>query len=281
MYVLYLYYLLVGDFMFKKIYVEITNNCNLNCSFCSGNTRKKGYITVDRFKILLDNLKSYTKYLYFHLMGEPLIHPYINELIDIASNNKFNINITTNGYFIDRIKDNKNIRQINISLHSFDETKNKSLDEFLNNIFEAVDILSTNTYISYRMWTNNKYKDEIIKRIEEYYNVKIDGHTKIKENIFFDFDTEFIWPDINNGYYNEEGSCQGLSSHIGILVDGSVVPCCLDYDGNLTLGNIYEDSLDNILKSERAVNMLDNFKNNKKTEEMCKHCNFYDRIVNK
>ena len=46
-------------------------------------------------------------------MGEPLIHPYINELIDIASNNKFNINITTNGYFIDRIKDNKNIRQIN------------------------------------------------------------------------------------------------------------------------------------------------------------------------
>jgi MoaA/NifB/PqqE/SkfB family radical SAM enzyme len=103
--------------MFKKIYVEITNSCNLNCSFCIGHTRKKEFITIDKFKLLLDKIKNHTDYLYFHLMGEPLIHPYINDLIDIASNN-FNTNITTNGYFIDRIKDNKHIRQINISLHS-------------------------------------------------------------------------------------------------------------------------------------------------------------------
>jgi radical SAM protein with 4Fe4S-binding SPASM domain len=266
--------------MFKKIYVEITNSCNLNCSFCIGHTRKKEFITIDKFKLLLDKIKNHTDYLYFHLMGEPLIHPYINDLIDIASNN-FNINITTNGYFIDRIKDNKHIRQINISLHSYDETKNKTLDEYLNNIFESVEILSNNTYISYRMWTNNKYKDEIIKHIEDYYDIKIDGHTKIKENVFFDFDTEFIWPDLNNDYYNENGSCQGLSSHVGILLDGSVVPCCLDYNANLLLGNIYEDSLDNILKSERAVNMFNSFKNKIKCEEFCKHCNFYDRIRTK
>ena len=266
--------------MFKKIYVEITNSCNLNCSFCIGHTRKKEFITIDKFKLLLDKIKNHTDYLYFHLMGEPLIHPYINDLIDIASNN-FNTNITTNGYFIDRIKDNKHIRQINISLHSYDETKNKTLDEYLNNIFESVEILSNNTYISYRMWTNNKYKDEIIKHIEDYYGIKIDGHTKIKENVFFDFDTEFIWPDLNNDYYNENGSCQGLSSHVGILLDGSVVPCCLDYNANLLLGNIYEDSLDNILKSERAVNMFNSFKNKIKCEEFCKHCNFYDRIRTK
>jgi radical SAM protein with 4Fe4S-binding SPASM domain len=131
------------------------------------------------------------------------------------------------------------------------------------------------------MWTNNKYKDEIIKHIEDYYDIKIDGHTKIKENVFFDFDTEFIWPDLNNDYYNENGSCQGLSSHVGILLDGSVVPCCLDYNANLLLGNIYEDSLDNILKSERAVNMFNSFKNKIKCEEFCKHCNFYDRIRTK
>jgi radical SAM protein with 4Fe4S-binding SPASM domain len=210
-------------------------------------------------------------------MGEPLIQPQINELIDYAST-KFKINITTNGYYIDRIKDNKNIRQINISLHSFDDTKNKSLDEYLNNIFESVNELSKNTYISYRMWTNNKYKDEIIKRVEEHYNIKIDGHTTIRDNIFFDFDSEFIWPDLNNDYYNENGTCQGLSTHIGILVDGSVVPCCLDYNGQLVLGNIYEDSLDDILASDKALDMLESFKQNIKKEELCKHCNFYDRI---
>jgi radical SAM protein with 4Fe4S-binding SPASM domain len=263
--------------MFKKIYVEITNNCNLNCSFCIGNRRKKEYIKLDRFIELLDKLEGHTEYLYFHLMGEPLIHPQINELIDIAST-RFKINITTNGYFIDRIKDNKNIRQINISLHSFDDTKNKTLDEYLNSIFDVVDELSKNTFISYRMWVNNNYKDEIIKRVEEYYNVKIDGHTTLNDNVFFDFDTEFIWPDINNDYYNENGTCQGLVNHIGILVDGTVVPCCLDYDGKLVLGNIYEDSLDNILKTKKALNMLDGFKCNIKKEELCKHCNFYDRI---
>ena len=263
--------------MFKKIYVEITNNCNLNCSFCIGNTRRKEYLKIDRFKDLLNRLEGYTEYLYFHLMGEPLIHPQINELIDYAST-KFKINITTNGYYIDRIKDNKNIRQINISLHSFDDTKIKTLDDYLNNIFDSVEELSKNTYISYRMWTNNKYKDEIIKRVEEHYNTTVEEHTKIKENIYFDFDSEFIWPDLNNDYYNENGTCQGLSTHIGILVDGSVVPCCLDYNGQLVLGNIYEDSLDDILASDKALDMLESFKQNIKKEELCKHCNFYDRI---
>ncbi len=103
---------------FKKIYVEITNNCNLNCSFCIKNSRPIESISIDRFKILLDKLKPYTDYLYFHILGEPLMHKSINELIDIASSN-FNINITTNGYLINRIKDNKNIRQLNISLHSY------------------------------------------------------------------------------------------------------------------------------------------------------------------
>ncbi len=120
--------------MFKKVYLEITNNCNLNCSFCNKNKRNKRFITKDEFNIILDKLKDYTEYLYFHVMGEPLIHPLINELIDIASNNFF-VNITTNGYFIDRIGDNKNIRKISISLHSYDEKNNKSLDNYLENIF--------------------------------------------------------------------------------------------------------------------------------------------------
>ena len=123
---------------FKKIYVEITNSCNLNCDFCIKNKRDNKFISIDEFKLLLDKIKDYTNYLYFHVLGEPLLHPKINELIDIASND-FKINITTNGYLIDRIKDNKNIRQLNISLHSFDDKYKIKLIDYLNNIFDTAD----------------------------------------------------------------------------------------------------------------------------------------------
>ena len=266
---------------FKKIYVEITNVCNLNCPFCIGNSRQKEFISEYKFDLLLKKLKGYTKYLYFHLMGEPLLHLNINKLINKASKN-YNINITTNGYFINRIKDNNNIHQVNISLHSYDEKKNKTLNEYLNDIYNAVDkLLVTNTIISYRMWTNNKYNEDIIKSIENRYNIKINGNTKIKDRLFFEFETEFIWPNLNNGYCKKDGSCQGLRTHIGILVDGSVVPCCLDYNANLKLGNIYEQDLDEILEQQRVKDMIKGFQNNKKVEEFCQHCNFYDRIMQK
>lgn len=265
--------------MFKKIYVEITNNCNLSCSFCNEVKRKRQFITVDKFKLLLDKLKGYTNYLYFHLMGEPLIHPNINELIDLGSKS-FKINITTNGYFIDKIKDNKNINQINISLHSFDEKYNKNLDDYLNNIILSVDkLIVNNTIINYRLWTNTKYKNNIINKLNQYYKVDINGNTKIRDNIFIEFDTEFIWPNLNNNYYNENGTCMGLRTHIGILVDGTIVPCCLDTNGIINMGNIYYDNLDDVLNIERIKNMKLGFENNKKVENLCKHCNFYDRIL--
>ena len=265
--------------MFKKIYVEITNNCNLSCSFCNENKRKKEFITIDKFNILLDKLRGYTDFIYFHLMGEPLMHPKINELIDLASKS-FNINITTNGYLLDKIKNNKNIRQINVSLQSFNEKYNKSIDDYLNNIFESSEILlKNNTIINYRLWINTKYRDLIINKLNEYYKVNINGNTIISDNVFIEFDEEFIWPDLCNSYFNEEGSCMGLRTHIGILVDGTVVPCCLDTNGVINLGNIYEEDLKDVLNKKIVNDMKENFKNNKKINKLCKHCNFYDRII--
>jgi len=262
---------------FKKIYVEITNGCNLNCDFCIKNNRKVEYISIDNFKIILDKLKDYTDYLYFHVLGEPLLHPNINELIDIASEN-FKINITTNGYLINNIK-TKSIRQLNISLHSYNDKYNISLNEYLDNIFNKIDILK-NTYISLRLWVKNKYNKEIIDYINNRYNLYIDYNVEnynINDHIFINNFHEFIWPDLNNNYYNENGTCYALKDHIGILVDGTIIPCCLDSRGVINLGNIYIDNLKNILNNKRVVNMLNNFKKNKKCEELCKHCSFIEK----
>ena len=261
---------------FKKIYIEITNICNLKCSFCIGNKRIKKYMSFDEFKTILDKIEGYTKYIYLHLMGDPLVHPEINEFINYASG-KFYVNITTNGYLIDKIANNKNIRQINISLHSYDPKYNISLDNYLNNIFNTIETLD-NTYVSLRLWTNNEYQKEIIDIIEKQYNIKVNNDTKINDYLFVNFDKEFIWPDINNNYINENGSCMGLRTHIGILSDGSVVPCCLDHDGEITLGNVFKKDLDTILDSDVARDIIGGFENNKKIIKLCQHCNFYDRI---
>ena len=263
--------------MFKKVYVEITNNCNLDCSFCIKNKRAKMFISINDFKTILNKLKSYTKYLYFHIMGEPLLHPSINELIDLASNDYF-VNITSNGFLINRIQDNKNIRQINISLHSFDDKYNKSFNDYINDIFNAVDkLIVNNTIVKYRLWVDSVYKDEIINRLEEKYKTKIDGDSvKLSDNVYYEVEEEFIWPSMSNDYYCEKGSCRALRDHIGILVDGTVVPCCLDSEGIIKLGNIYKNDINDIINSDLFKEMKKGFQNNKKIHDLCKKCNFYE-----
>lgn len=264
--------------MYKKVYVEITNSCNLKCDFCIKNSRKSRFMTIDEFNIILKRLEHHTKYLYFHILGEPLLHPKINDFIDIASI-KYKVNITTNGYLIYRIKNNKNIRQINISLHSFDEIYKVSLEEYMNNIFNAVDELSKSTYISYRFWVNNKYSREMLSYINKKYNTNLEldnlkNNLTVSKNIFLSINEEFIWPDLNNSYYNESGTCYALRDHLGILVDGTIVPCCLDSRGVISLGNIFENDLTDIKKSKRYVDILNGFKANKKCELLCRHCKY-------
>ena len=267
--------------MYKKIYLEITNNCNLNCDFCIKNSREKKFMSIDEFKEILNKLKGYTKYLYFHILGEPLLHPNINKFIDIASKD-YNINITTNGYLIDRIKTNKNIRQINISLHSYNERYNISLNDYMNKIFDTIDNLKEYTYISLRFWLKNKYSKNILDMINKKYGVNLDinnlkNNSTIIKNIFISLNEEFIWPDLDNNYYNESGTCYALKDHIGILVDGTIVPCCLDSRGIINLGNIFKDNLEDVIKSYRYKNMLTGFKCNKKYEELCKKCKYLNK----
>ena len=267
---------------FKKVYVEITNNCNLKCSFCNEVKRRKEFLNIEDFKGVLKKINGYTDYLYLHLMGEPLLHPQINEFIDLAAK-KYKVNITTNGYLIDKIKNNKNIRQINISLHSY-ISNSKSLEEYLENIVNTCDVLNKNgTIINYRIWTTSEYTKNIVDYFNNYYkcDIKLKKGFKIRENVFLDIEDEFIWPDLSNDYCNEEGTCRALKDHIGILVDGTIVPCCLDTNGIINLGNIYANRIDDIINSDMYKNLLNGFNNNKKIHNLCQKCSFYDRKKHK
>lgn len=272
---------------FKKIYVEITNRCNLNCSFCSKSNRVKKDMSILEFEKVISKIKDYTSYIYLHIKGEPLLHPDLEEILNICSKNDISVNITTNGINIKSSKDillNQCVRQVNFSLHSyaFDNP-----DDYINSINDYVlSASSLGKYSVYRFWAfNGAYTENekrFISNLSNLYNMDVlkllenSDNIKLSDNVYINKSREFIWPDINNDYYNESSTCYALRDHIGILSDGTVVPCCLDGEGIISLGNIYTDDLESILKSERFKNMLEGFKNNKKCENLCRHCNFLD-----
>lgn len=274
---------------YKKIYIEITNICNLNCSFCSIDNRKKQLITVNNFEKILNKINDYTDYLYLHVKGEPLLHPKLKEILDLCLKYNKKVNITTNGTLI---KDNINllnhpsIRQINISLHS-----ENNRDNYMEDINNSVDKLKEKIVVL-RYWTLkdknlDKKSTDLVDKIIFYYKlspsvvekIKNENHIKIRENLYLDKQIEFIWPNINNNYYNEFGYCYALKDQLAILVDGTVVPCCLDSNGIINLGNIYKNSLDEIIKSKRYQDIKKGFENRKVCEKLCKKCSFKDRLL--
>ncbi len=240
---------------FKKIYIEITNICNLKCSFCPQDDTIKQEMTLDNFEMILKKIEGFTDYIYLHVKGEPLIHSQFKEIIQLALKYNKKVNITTNGTLIkNHIETLKQVRQINVSLQSM--TNLDKLDE----VITACEELSQTTYISYRFWVKNKNEKEIKSKII------------LNKNIFISEEKQFIWPDINNKTIKKEGTCKATKDHIAILVDGTVIPCCLDSKGIINLGNIFTSDLQDIINCERFVNMNKGFSENKLVEELCQKC---------
>ncbi len=259
---------------FKRIYIEITNICNLNCSFCLPDNRKKEYITLENFDYILNQIKGYTKSIYLHVKGEPLMHPYINKLIELAFNKNFQVIITTNGTLIDNLK-TKKIRQINYSLQSTNDTEKIKI--IINKLKGF--IKDTNIYLSLRLWSDESQTNGQLRKmlLDEFNTKTLEDRMKLDNNIYLSIEREFNWPDLNYDKQTD-GYCYGLKDQIAILVDGTIVPCCLDHKGNIPLGNIYKNKLQEVLESDKVKNILIGFQNRKPTEELCKKCNFKDKF---
>jgi radical SAM protein with 4Fe4S-binding SPASM domain len=247
-------------------------------------------MTVEEFKTVLEKIKDYTDYIYLHVQGEPLLHKDIDKILLLCEGYNIKVNITTNGTlihnYVDIINNSKSVRQINISLHSNSGDKN-----YYDGVMSSCKKISSNIYISYRLWNMNSLKptkelDDIISKLSEYYNlsdeikekIRNDKSIKIDTNTFVDKDNLFEWPDMDNDI-DSDGYCYGLNTHIGILSDGTVIPCCLDANGIINLGNIFNESLEDILNKKISTEIVNNFKNNKAVHPLCKKCNFRERFI--
>ena len=281
--------------MFKKIYIEITNICNLKCNFCPETKRTKKFMSIDNFEKIIEKVHKHTNLVCLHVKGEPLLHNNLEELLKVLEKYNLKANITTNGTLLKEkikiIKDSKAIRQINISLHSI--TQNENINkEYLQDVFESVEQLKEQI-ISYRLWNlksiqENDINEKIIDEIENYYNIAhlkekliTSDFLKISNNLFINQDIEFTWPDINKENIIEKGRCLALKEQIAILVDGTVVPCCLDNNGDIPLGNIFEESMEDILNKTKSITIKNNFENSVITCDLCRTCGFLKRLESK
>lgn len=270
---------------FAKVYIEISNICNLKCSFCPGTTRTPKRMSVQEFKIILEKIKDYTDYIYFHLLGEPLCHPELSAFLNLADEMGFKVIITTNGTLLNKNKDillkSKSHYKTVISLHSFEANDNKNLfEKYLSDCFEYAKSAENKKIVVLRLWNNggkDSLNNEILNVLENYFprpwNEERNG-TRIGNKIFLQYGDKFDWPTLESNDTNDNVFCYGLRDQIGILADGTVVPCCLDNNGEISLGNIFKSDLEDILNSEKAQNIYNGFSNRTACEELCKRCSF-------
>lgn len=274
---------------FRKVYLEISNLCNLKCSFCPGTNRRPHALTVEEFTILAEKLRAWTDYLYFHLMGEPLLHSHLSEFLRIAGELGFRVILTTNGTLLRRqmpvLLTAPALHKVNISLHAFEANDfTRPFSEYLSDCFVFGREAEGKMIVTYRLWNGggqNEKNGEILRLMREAFpgEWKTERRgTRVGERIYLENGDKFDWPDLEAADGGDRVFCYGLRDQIGVLADGSVVPCCLDHEGDLTLGNLFEQPMEEILSGTRAKSIYDGFSDGRAAEELCRKCGYARRF---
>lgn len=282
------------DLSFDRVYVEVTNSCNLRCSFCPGTRRPATAMTLDFFTFVLDQVRSLTKQVCLHVMGEPLTHPQFPDLLDLCAQAGLAVNLTTNGVLIDHFRNvivnAAAVRQVNFSLQALG-TSRPRLDAVLAFCRHAL-ASRPELYLNLRLWnldslhsqSTNEKADELLGHIARYLDIPMPTITpgrksrKLLGRLYLHQDTRFVWPGQGNTVERRHGYCHALSSHFAILADGQVCPCCLDADGVLVLGNVRNSSLPDILRSPKAMAMRHGFARGELVEQTCRQCTYCRRF---
>jgi len=280
--------------LYSRAYVEITNVCNLSCSFCHGTKRERGQMSLGQFARVVSNLKGVTEYLYLHILGEPLTHPMLPTFIEYATKSGYKVAITTNGTLLPRLGDAliaTGTYKVNISLHSFEGEDIDRQSDYIRACIDFADKASRAGVLTVlRLWNGTDGEDSAKIEERNAYTLSLlrerfgDGWTlgargaRIRDKLHLEHGERFDWPDMDAPDMGDEVFCHGLDDHFGILVDGSVVPCCLDAEGDMTLGNIFESDIRSILSSPRALSIAEGFKSKRAVEELCRRCGYARRF---
>ncbi len=285
---------------FYRIYIELTNVCGLSCSFCPAKELPSRQMDLGFFESLIMQAKVYTKEIACHVVGDPLTLFNLSDYLDIIHKHGLKAMLTTSGYFLKKhtydTLFHPCVKQINISLNSFNKNDTSiTFEQYITpvlNLCHAKIERRKELFINLRVWNLDEMMSErvfneiLFARLSEAFDCELDLDNVYKEQpksirlafkVLIHFDNYFEWPSLNNKNYGD-GTCQGLQSHVAILASGKVVPCCLDCDGIMELGDLHHKSLKEILSDKRSKNMIEGFKEGKAVEELCQKCSYKERF---
>ena len=267
--------------MIDRCYIEITNVCNLKCDFCPKHNRTERQMTAQEFDLITDKLRGRVVFLYFHLMGEPMLHPLLPDFVRMAREKGFYTVLTSNGTLpVKAMRLLSSLpHKMQLSLHSHESNGKGKLAEYMDKVMQfAIPAAEQGTCVVLRLWNQGGRESEneqVMQLLEKYvqkpWHERPDGY-RLCENLYLEFDRKFRWPEAREEEATHEVFCKALHKQIGVLVDGSLVPCCMDHNGDITLGNLFTQSLDEILDSPRAKAMTEGFRHHKATELLCWNC---------
>ncbi len=276
--------------MLKKAYIEITNRCNLRCAFCPGTKRAARSMSAQEFSLVLDKLTGAVEYIYLHVMGEPLSHPQLAELLEIAQEKKMHVCITTNGTLLKKQSDTllkaPALYKVSVSLHSF-EGNGLASAQYLEDIWRFADEASKRgVIVALRLWNEGGDEEQnggICAFLLEKCGLAAlpeerKGGMKLREKLYLERAQKFDWPDMAAAERPTQ-FCYALRDQVAVLADGTVVPCCLDHEGDIALGNLFTDELSDILESERAAALKEGFSRRCPSEELCRRCGYATRFT--
>ena len=270
---------------FRKVYLEISNVCNLRCHFCPGTKRTPHVMDEADFTILAAKLRPWTDFLYFHLMGEPLCHPQLSQYLTIAGKLGFQVILTTNGTLLPRQQEmllqSPGLHKVNISLHAF-EANDLAIpfDAYLSGCFAYGQAAAGKKLTVYRLWNQggaDARNGQILAALERFFPkpwITEPRGTRIGDKVYLEYGDKFDWPDLAAPDSGERCFCYGLRDQIGVLCDGTVVPCCLDHEGDIPLGNLLTQELSQILASPVARRIYDGFSQGKAVMPLCRRCGY-------
>jgi len=281
--------------MIERLYVEIGNICNLSCSFCPKTKRKSRQMSSEEFEKILIKAKGIVKYLYLHVMGEPLLHPELDKMLSLAKAHAMPVCITTNGTLLKTrgeilLSHADIIHKVSVSLHAPEGNSIYEPSQYLTDAVSfARSAAAAGIFTVFRLWNADSADAEgrnlSNPQIEEFLYSSFEGPyirrprgIRLAKYIFLEYGDTFVWPIESKAEERESLYCHALSDQVAILADGSVVPCCLDSEGVMTLGNIFQSSLTEILDGERAVKIKKGFGRGCAEESLCKKCSYARRF---
>lgn len=278
--------------MLKRVYLEITNVCNLACSFCPGTQRPPRFLSPAEFRLLAEKLRPHTDYLYLHVMGEPLLHPQLAELLDIAAELDFRVCLTSNGVLLPArlpVLLARPPHKLSLSLHSFEgNDRPGDMEGYLSGIWDScLPLTERGTLCALRLWNLGGLEQrngEILAFLQQRLgchplSLPADrlGNRRLGERLYLEQAEKFDWPHPDAPESGAE-FCHALRQQIAVLCDGTVVPCCLDGEGRLALGNLFTQTPEAILQSPRARAIREGFSRRQPSEELCRRCGYASRF---